>query len=171
MQTSCQFTYDSHYFPLLHFNFRPLLITSTKPCTLCIHLHFLLTPQLVKPVIFIHILLFYTHGFIHNPTLTQLYMPKTDYQFHIPTLDYSKDHLCSRLTKTTNPYDFWFRSNFNFMHLQFNFDKPNKLELLNLPTSNFSFDQTLFWKTTFCTHHTLHTNEKHNFVNDKLSSP
>ena len=29
------------------------------------------------------------------------------------------------------------------MHLQFNYIKPNKLEFLNLPTSNSSFDQIL----------------------------
>ena len=55
-------------------------------------------------------------------------MPETVYQFQILSLEYTKGHLYSSLTKTTNRYDFWFQSNFNFMHLQFNFAKPNKLE-------------------------------------------
>ena len=63
------------------------------------------------------------------------------------------------------------------MHLQFKFIKPNKLELLKLPNSNSSFDQIVSSKKVhqypyenFYTHHTLHTNQKHNFVNNKFSS-
>ena len=51
----------------------------------------------------IHIPQFYPHAIPYNPTLTQLYMQETDYQFQIPAIDYSKDHLYSRVTKATNP--------------------------------------------------------------------
>ena len=52
-----------------------------------------------------------------------------------------------------------------------------KLDFLNLPTSNSSSDQ-IFSSTklhqycyeNFYTHYTLHTKEKHIFVNNKLSS-
>ena len=75
----------------------------------------------------IHIRQFYPQAIPSNPTLTQLYIQETDYQFQIPEPDSNNDHLFSRVTKTTTSYGFWFRNNFNlmhFMHLQINFIKP-----------------------------------------------
>ena len=66
----------------------------------------------------------YPHAFSYNPTITQLYMLETHYQFQFPALNYSKDHLFYGATTTANPYNFWFKNNFNFMHL--------RLTLLNL---------------------------------------
>ena len=96
----------------------------------------------------IHIPQFYPDAIPYNPTLTQLYIQETDYQFQIPALDCTKDHLYSCVSKATNPYEIWFKNNFNFMHLQFNFLKPYELEFLNLSTSNSSFDQIVFSKKT-----------------------
>ena len=105
-------------------------------------------------------------------------MQETDYQYQIPAVDYTKNHLYSRVTKATNRYDFWFKKNFNFMHLQFIFIKHNKLEFLNLPTSNGLFDQILSYKKLYhCsyknmyTHRTLHINKVDVFVNNEFSSP
>ena len=126
----------------------------------------------------IHILQFHPHAFPYNPILPQLYMQETDYQLQIPALDYTKDHLYSRITKAINTYDFWFKKKFNFMHLQFNFIKPNNFEFLNRASSNCSFEQILSSKKlhhysheNFYTQHTLHTNKKHKFVYNKFSSP
>ena len=66
------------------------------------------------------------HALPDNPTITQQYMQETPYHFQIPAFDYTKDQFYSSGTKVTNPFDFWFEINFNFMHLQFNFNKPNK---------------------------------------------
>ena len=71
----------------------------------------------------IHIPQFYSHNILYNPTLTQLYMHETGYQFQIPAFDYTKDHFHSRVTNAINPYDFWFKNKFNFMHLHINFIK------------------------------------------------
>ena len=49
---------------------------------------------------------FYTHAVAYKPTLTQLYMQETDYHFQIAALDYTKDHLYSRVIKATNPHFF-----------------------------------------------------------------
>ena len=46
------------------------------------------------------------HAIPCNPTLTHFNMPDIDYQFQITALDYTKDHLCSRVTKATDPHDF-----------------------------------------------------------------
>ena len=77
----------------------------------------------------IHIPQFYLHAIPYNPKLTQLYKQETDNQFQIPALDYTKDHLHSRVTKATNPYDFWFKSpisNFHFFEsVDVQFQKVN----------------------------------------------
>ena len=101
----------------------------------------------------IHIRQFSPHALLYNLTPTQLYMQETDYHFQIPALDYTKDHISSRVTEPTNPYDFWFRKIFNFIHLQLNFIKHNKLDFLHLLTPNPSFDQILsFSKLQQCSY-------------------
>ena len=81
----------------------------------------------------IHIPQFYLHAIPYDPTLTQLYMQETDYQFQIPARDSTKDHIYSRVTKATNPYGYRFKNNFNFMHLQTNLMKPDEFEFLTYP--------------------------------------
>ena len=67
----------------------------------------------------------YPHANLHNPTITQLYLQETPYQFQIPALDFRKNQNSFRANKTTNPHDFLFnRKTFKFMHLH--------LTLLNL---------------------------------------
>ena len=121
---------------------------------------------------------FYPHAIPYNRTLLQLYMRETDYEFQIPALDHTEDHQNSRVTKATNPYDYLFRNNPNFMHFQFNFIKPNNLESVNLHTSISSLDKILssrklhqFSYENFNSHHTLHTSKKHIFISNKFSSP
>ena len=41
------------------------------------------------------------HNIPYNSTLTQMYMQETDHQFQIPALDFTIDHLYSRVTKAT----------------------------------------------------------------------
>ena len=103
-------------------------------------------------------------------------MQESDYQFKLLALDYTKDHLCSHVTKATNSYDFWFKPNFNFQQLGFNFIESKKLDLQNLPTSNCSLDRILSFKkytdsplkkSILTTHCVI----KNFFVNTKISSP
>ena len=46
------------------------------------------------------------HSPPYNPTLIQMCMHKTDYQFQISALNYTKDHLHSRATEEIHPYEF-----------------------------------------------------------------
>ena len=45
--------------------------------------------------------------------------------------------------KQKHPYAFWFKNNFDFMHLQFKFIKPSKLEFLNFPIPYTLLDHIL----------------------------
>ena len=63
----------------------------------------LLKPNTSKETRDIDISQIYPHAFSYNPTIIQLYMLETHYQFQFSALNYSKDHLKSRATKTPNP--------------------------------------------------------------------
>ena len=114
----------------------------------------------------LHIPQLYVQPIPNDPTITQMYMHETDYQFQIPAINY-KDNLFSRATKATNLFHFWITNYFNFLHPQVIFIQPNKLEILNLPTSNFLFDPCLSFEKlnrksyeNFHSHHTLNSNTK-----------
>ena len=68
----------------------------------------------------------YLHAILYNHTINRLYMQETPYHFQIPALDYTKDQLYSRGSKTTKPYDFSFKNDSSLKHLQLNCIKANK---------------------------------------------
>ena len=74
-------------------------------------------------------------------------MQKTPYKFRIPAFEYKNDQIGSRATKVTNRYHFWFENNFNFIHLQFNFIKLNKLEFSNVTIKKIQSTKFLLRKS------------------------
>ena len=88
------------------------------------------------------------HAICYNKTLAPIYKKNNDYQFQILASDWTKDHLYSRVTKTTNPHDFWFKKTSTLLQFRFNFFQPKKLEFLKLGTSNSSSDQVLSSKNS-----------------------
>ena len=97
-------------------------------------------------------------------------MRDIDYQFEIPALDYTKDHLNFHAAKATNPYDFWFNKSNSCSS---NLIKPTKLEFLNLPINNSSIKQIRsseklqFSDDKAYTCHAF-TQTQHNFVTHKF---
>ena len=55
-------------------------------------------------------------------------MQETDHQFQVPALEYTNDHLKSRVTEAINPCVFCFKNNLNIIHSQFDFKEPKTLE-------------------------------------------
>ena len=49
------------------------------------------------------------HSIPYIPVFLQLHIKETPYPFQIPAVDYTTDHLYSRATRVTRPYDFWFK--------------------------------------------------------------
>ena len=126
----------------------------------------------------VHIPLLHPHALPYNPTQTELYIQETNYQFQLIAIDYTKDHLCSGVTKALNPYDLFFENNFDFVPSHFSLNQTYKNIFVSIHSLLISsFYQILSSKKlhqysyeNFCTHLTLHTNRKHNFVNNKFSS-
>ena len=120
----------------------------------------------------------YPHSCPYFLTITQLYMQGPPNHFQIPALDYTKNHFYSPVTKATNLYDVWIQNISNFMNVQFNLIKSNKLESSNLTNNKKSLDRILPFRRfqqysyeNFYAHHAVHTNKHHIFVNNKFSSP
>ena len=104
-------------------------------------------------------------------------MQETIYQIQIPAFDYTEDLFKSCATKATNLFGFWFKNNFKLMHFQVNFNISNKLKILSVTNKNDSLDQILssiklhqYSPGNLLTHHSLHTDKHHIFVNKIIST-
>ena len=113
-----------------------------------------------------------------NYQVTQHNLQPTTYRFTIPHDNTNNDTVLSKVSKITNFYKYWFSRNFYFFHLQFNFLKPNKHDMIHLPKTHQQYPNILrtkrshqFTYETFYHHHAQHSPENHHlFLNDKYSS-